>query len=251
MRVRAGARACARGSSGDFDLRKWFLGNASLVGIHTGDDLWGFLTFGKTCKILQACIHVLVKLIFRIREKHKFWIISNGYVMRRNWRDEKISTQKSWLFRNEWSSFDRLLQPELLTTRGSGSWRSPIVNQKTLIDLGSHSPQTKFYSLQHQLLELDLARLTFFGVRYVLTYSPNHFSAQDVKHLDHQCDSLWSTEVTYEDPSDEACATMQYLSVPLRKSDYLPWDTGLTILAIHLKLLWNPIVNSWGLAKHR
>lgn len=129
---------------------------------------------------------------------------------------KKSPHKKSWLFRNEWSSFDRLLQPELLTTRSSGSWRSPIVNQKTLIDLGSHSPRTKFYSLQHQLSELDLARLTFFGVRYVLTYSPNHFSAQDVKHLDHQCDSLWSTEVTYEDPSDEACATMQYLSVPLR-----------------------------------
>jgi len=31
-----------------------------------------FLTFGKTCKILQACIHVLVKLIFRIRDEHKF-----------------------------------------------------------------------------------------------------------------------------------------------------------------------------------
>ena len=36
----------------------------------------------------------------------------------------------------------------------------------------------------------NLIRLTFFGVRYVLTYSPNHSSAQDVKHLDHQCDSL-------------------------------------------------------------
>ncbi len=127
------------------------------------------------------------------------------------------------------------------------SYRKP----KNLNRLRISLAQTKFYSLQHQLLELDLARLTFFGVRYVLTYSPNHFSAQDVKHLDHQCDSLWSTEVTYEDPSDEACATMQYLSVPLRKSDYLPWDTGLTILAINLKLLWNPIVNSWGLAKHR
>ena len=67
---------------------------------------------------------------FRIREKHKFWIISDEYTMRRNWRDEKISrTKKSWLFRNEWSSFDRLLQPELLTTRGSGimtiSYRKP------------------------------------------------------------------------------------------------------------------------------
>ena len=30
------------------------------------------------------------------------------------------------------------------------------------------------------------------------------------------------------------CATLQNLSVPLRKSDYLPWDTGLTILAITL-----------------
>lgn len=219
--------------------RKWFLGNASLAGIHTGDDLWEFLTFGKTCKILQACIHVLVKLIFRIREKHKFWIISNEYTMRRNWRDEKnLHTKKSWLFRNEWSSFDRLLQPELLTTRGSGSWRSPIVNQKTLIDLGSHSPRTKFYSLQHQLLELDLTRLTFFGVRYVLTYSPNHSSAQDVEHLDHRWSMKYWGDIRR--PPGCLCATLQNLSVPLRKSDYLPWDTGLTILAIYLKLLWNP-----------
>lgn len=63
------------------------------------------------------------------------------------------------------------------------SWRSPIVNQKTLNRLRISLAPTKFYSLQHQLLELDLTRLTFFGVRYVLTYSPNHSSASGCKTL--------------------------------------------------------------------
>ena len=71
MRVRAGARACARlavilTAESDFWEMRVLSGFTPVMTF--GD----FLTFGKTCKILQACIHVLVKLIFRIREKHKF-----------------------------------------------------------------------------------------------------------------------------------------------------------------------------------
>lgn len=135
-------------------------------------------------------------------------------------RRKNLHTKKSWLFRNEWSSFDRLLQPELLTTRGSGSWRSPIVNQKTLIDLGSHSPRTKFYSLQHQLLELDLTRLTFFGVRYVLNYSPNHSSAQDVEHLDHR----WSMKYWSDIRRPPGCYVLHCNTCPCH------WENQITYL---------------------
>lgn len=118
------------------------------------------------------------------------------------------------------------------------SYRKP----KNLNRLRISLAPTKFYSLQHQLLELDLTRLTFFGVRYVLTYSPNHSSAQDVEHLDHRWSMKYWGDIRR--PPGCLCATLQNLSVPLRKSDYLPWDTGLTILAIYLKLLWNPNDNS-------
>lgn len=127
------ARARARGSQwfltaeSDF-WELWVLSGVTLV--TTSGEFC--LDFGKTCKILQACIHVLVKLIFRIRDKHRFWIISNGYVMRRNWRDEKISTQKILAFSgmSDHPSIDccNLNRPHVVQE----SWRSPIVNQKTL-----------------------------------------------------------------------------------------------------------------------
>ena len=73
-----------------------------------------------------------------------------------------------------------------VTTRGSGimtiSYRKP---NQTLIDLGSHSPRQSFIPCNISFWNLILARLTFFGARYVLTYSPNHSSARDVKYLDH------------------------------------------------------------------
>lgn len=201
------ARAVILTSESDFWEMRVLLGFAPvwLHGLWSACTDLDFLTFGKTCKILQACIHVLVKLIFRIRDEHKFRINSNGYVMRRNWRDEKISTQKILTFpgMSDHPSIDccNLNRPHVVQE----SWRSPIVNQKTLIDLGSHSPRTKFYSLQHQLSELDLTRLTFFGVRYVLTYSPNHSSAQDVKHLDHRWSMKYWSDIRR--PLGCLCAT--------------------------------------------
>lgn len=200
------ARARAREARSDFwPAESDFWEMRVLLGFTPVMTFGSFWLFGKTCKILQACIHVLVKLIFRIREKHKFWIISNEYTMRRNWRDEKISTQKILTFQ-EWVI---ILRSIVATWTLNHTWFRIMTisyrKPKNLNRLRISLAPTKFYSLQHQLLELDLTRLTFFGVRYVLTYSPNHSSAQDVEHLDHQCDSLWSTEVTYEDHPDVMC----------------------------------------------
>ena len=145
MRVRAGARACARGS-------QWFLTSES--------DFWEMrVLLGFTPVMTFRNFWLLAKPVKFYRRAYMFWwnwfsgfekntsfeLSRTNILCDETDETKKISTQKkSWLFRNEWSSFDRLLQPELLTTRGSGSWRSPIVNQKTLIDLGSHSPQQSF-----------------------------------------------------------------------------------------------------------
>lgn len=130
-------------------------------------------------------------------------------------RKKSHRTKNLGFLRNEWSSFDRLLQPES-TTRGSGIMTISYRKPKTLNRLRISLAPDKVLFLATSASGTWFSEINIFGVRYVLTYSPNHSSAQDVKHLDHQCDSLWSTEVIYEDPSDEACATMQYLSVLLR-----------------------------------
>lgn len=236
MRVRAGARACARGSDGDFDLRKWFLGMRVLSGFAPVwlSGLWSactdldFLIFGKTCKILQACIHVLVKLISGFEKNTSFELSRTNILCdetdetKKNLTEQKILTFSGM---SDHPSIDccNLNRPHVVQE----SWRSPIVNQKTLNRLRISLAPTKFYSLQHQLLELDLARLTFFGIRYVLTYSPNHSSASGCKTL--------RSSMVYEVlkwHTKTAWMLMCYICpCHVDKSDYLPWDIGLTILA--------------------
>lgn len=131
---------------------------ARAVILTSGSDFWEMRVLsGFTPVMTFGNFWLLAKPVKFYRRAYMFWWNwFSGFEMNTSFElsrtdmlcdetDEtkKISTQKSWLFRNEWSSFDRLLQPELLTTRSSGSWRSPIVNQKTLIDLGSHSPPNK------------------------------------------------------------------------------------------------------------
>ena len=161
MRVRAGARACARGS-------QWFLTSESnfwemrvLLGFTPVMTFGDFLTFGKTCKILQACIHVLVKLISGFEMNTSFELSRTNILCDETDETKKSPHKKSWLSgMSDHPSIDccNLNRPHVVQE----SWRSPIVNQKTLIDLGSHSPSTKFYSLRHQLLELDFSEINIF-----------------------------------------------------------------------------------------
>lgn len=128
--------------------------------------------------------------------------------------DETDETKKSHrtknldFLRNEWSSFDRLLQPES-TTRGSGIMTISYRKPKNLNRLRISLARTKFYSLQHQLLELDLTRLTF---SVFVMFWPIHRITpvhQDVKHLDHR----WSMKYWSDIRRPLGCYVL-HLSVP-------------------------------------
>ena len=237
------ARARAREARSDFWPPKVIFGKCeSCWDLHRWWPLGIFWIFGKTCKILQACIHVLVKLIFRIREKHKFWIISNEYTMRRNWRDEKISTQKiltfqewviilrsivaTWTLNHTWF---RIMTISYRKPKNLNRLRISLAPNKVLF-LATSASGTWFNEINifrcSLCFDLFTESLQCSGCR---TLRPS--MVYEVLR--------WHTKTTRM-----LCATLQNLSVPLRKSDYLPWDTGLTILAIYLKLLWNPNDNS-------
>ena len=63
------------------------------------------------------------------------------------------------------------------------SWRSPIVNQKTLNRLRISLAPNKVLFLATSASGTWFSEINIFGVRYVLTYSPNHSSASGCKTL--------------------------------------------------------------------
>lgn len=152
MRVRAGARACARGSSGDFDLRKWFLGMRVLSGFAPVwlSGLWSACTdldFWFLAKPVKFYRHAYMFWWNWFQDSRKTQVLNylgriyyaTKLTRRKNLTEQKILTFSGM---SDHPSIDccNLNRPHVVQE----SWRSPIVNQKTLIDLGSHSPRQSF-----------------------------------------------------------------------------------------------------------
>ena len=104
-----------------------------------------------------------------------------------------------------------------VTTRSSGSWRSPIVNQKTLIDLGSHSPGAKFYSLRHQLLELDFSEINIFRCSLCFDLFTESLQCSGCETLRPSKNAIVYEVLKWHTTTLRMlCATSQCVSVPLR-----------------------------------
>lgn len=204
-----------------FDLRKWFLGNASLAGIYTGDDLWGFFGFlAKPVKFYRRA-YMFWWNWFSGFEKNTSFELSRTNILCDETDETKKSPHKKILTFQEWVI---ILRSIVATWTLNHTWFRIMTisyrKPKNLNRLRISLAPTKFYSLQHQLLELDLTRLTFFGVRYVLTYSPNHSSAQDVEHLDHR----WSMKYWGDIRRPPGCYVLHCKTCPCH------WENQITCL---------------------
>lgn len=239
MRVRAGARACARGSQWFLTSRKWFLGNASLAGIHTGDDLWGFFGFlAKPVKFYRRA-YMFWWNWFSGFEKNTSFELSRTNILCDETDETKKSPHKKILTFQEWviilrsivatwtlnHTWFRIMTISYRKPKNLNRLRISLAPNKVLF-LATSASGTWFNEINifrcSLCFDLFTESLQYSGCK---TLRPS--MVYEVLK--------WHTKTTRM-----LCATLQNLSVPLRKSDYLPWDTGLTILAINLKLLWNP-----------
>lgn len=131
--------------------------------------------------------------------------------------DETDETKKSHrtknldFLRNEWSSFDRLLQPES-TTRGSGIMTISYRKPKNLNRLRISLALDKVLFLATSASGTWFSEINIFGVRYVLTYSPNHSSASGCKTL--RSSMVYEVLKWHTKTAWMLCATPQCVSVP-------------------------------------
>lgn len=184
------ARARAREARSDFDLRKWFLGMRVLSGFAPVwlSGLWSACTdldFWFLAKPVKFYRHAYMFWWNWFQDSRKTQVLNylgRIYYATKLTRRKNLTEQKSWLFRNEWSSFDRLLQPES-TTRGSGIMTISYRKPKNLNRLRISLAPDKVLFLATSASGTWFSEINIFGVRYVLTYSPNHSSASGCKTL--------------------------------------------------------------------
>lgn len=238
MRVRAGARACARGS-------QWFWPAES--------DFWEMrVLLGFTPVMTFGDFWLLAKPVKFYRRAYMFWW---------NWFQDSRKTQVL-------NYLERIYYATKLTRRKKSPHKKILTFQEWVIILRSivatwtlnHTwfrimtiSYRKPKNLNRLRISLAPNKVLFLATSASGTWfnEINIFRCSlcfDLFTESLQCSGCktlrpsmvyevlrWHTKTTRM-----LCATLQNLSVPLRKSDYLPWDTGLTILAINLKLLWNP-----------
>ena len=239
MRVRAGARACARGSSSDFDQPKVIFGKCeSCWDSHRWWPLGVFDFLAKPVKFYRRAYMFWWNWFQDSRKTQVLNYLERIYYATKLTRRKNLHTKKSWLFRNEWSSFDRLLQPELLTTRGSGIMTISYRKPKNLNRLRISLAPNKVLFLATSASGTWFSEINIFRCSLCFDLFTESLQCSECKTL--RSSMVYEVLKWYTKTTRMLYATLQNLSVPLRKSDYLPWDTGLTILAIHLKLLWNP-----------
>lgn len=220
MRVRAGARACARGSQWFWPAESDFWEMRVLLGFTPVMTFGNFWLLAKPVKFYRRA-YMFWWNWFSGFEKNTSFELSRTNILCDETDETKKSPHKKILTFQEWVI---ILRSIVATWTLNHTWFRIMTisyrKPKNLNRLRISLAPTKFYSLQHQLLELDLTRLTFFGVRYVLTYSPNHSSTQDVKHLDHR----WSMKYWSDIRRPPGCYVLHCKTCPCH------WENQITCL---------------------